>query len=483
MLFSRLSSSLSRSTHPNKAIIDLLTRCLKEEHSSPTRNSYKIRSFQLAIAAIHGHNSPIRSGKEAITLRGIGLGIANRIDFFLQGKEYDEGLNEEARARLLAIETFQKIPGIGERTATNLVNAGAASVSDLRLPQYKGLLKPTQKIGVLYGEHMTRPIPRSEAEEIAAFIRDHISCNFEIHLTGAYRRESAELPAVSILLLHPQHIHVPTPPPPPPPLPSTTAAGKAPVRTRGRQHVPFLEDVVRPLQTAGLLAATLASGSRQWRGVALLPLRADPDANADDDTPVRAWQEVGDRMRDIRAVRGRYVRLELSLAPLKSRGAAQIALTGDEEFMRIARLAAARHGMYLDEYGLWRWHTSEEAALERESQSQSEFEVEVEFEFDPDDVPPPNWPGTPVGYWELVEGESEDRILEELELGSIAPQRRNFRFLASKKRVSARAGTLSTSALAVGVGAGEDESQGPRRRKNGSATRHQDVDGDILGGA
>ena len=47
-------------------------------------------------------------------------------------------------------------------------------------------------------------------------------------------------------------------------------------------------------------------------GVALLPLRADPDANANtDDTPVSTWQEVGDRMRDIRAMRGKYVRLEL----------------------------------------------------------------------------------------------------------------------------------------------------------------------------
>jgi DNA polymerase beta len=126
--------------------------------------------------------------------------------------------------------------------------------------------------------------------------------------------------------------------------------------------------------------------------------------------------------------------------------------------VRIARLAAGRHGMYLDEYGLWRWHTSEEAALERESQPQSEFEVEVEFEFDPDDVPPPNWPGAPVGYWELVEGESEDRILDELELGSITPQRRNFRFLTSRKCASARGGTLLAEALEVGVGAEEDES-------------------------
>ena len=70
-----------------------------------------------------------------------------------------------------------------------------------------------------------------------------------------------------------------------------------------------------------------------------------------------------------------------------------MALTGDEEFVRIARLASARHGMHLDECGLWNWLTSKEAALERESQSQ------FEFEFDHDgDVPPPNWPGA-IGSW------------------------------------------------------------------------------------
>lgn len=57
-----------------------------------------------------------------------------------------------------------------ERTATNLVNAGATSVSDLRLPKYAPLLSPTQKVGVLYGEHMTRPVSRTEAEEIAVRI-------------------------------------------------------------------------------------------------------------------------------------------------------------------------------------------------------------------------------------------------------------------------------------------------------------------------
>lgn len=91
-MFSRLSSSFARSrsrtcstsTGPNKAIIDLLTRCirllqnsqddahtrlclgLKEEDSSLTRNAYKVRSYQVALAAIHQHDKPIRSGQEAI---------------------------------------------------------------------------------------------------------------------------------------------------------------------------------------------------------------------------------------------------------------------------------------------------------------------------------------------------------------------------------------------------------------------------------
>lgn len=90
-MFTRLPSVLSHSrsysTGPNKAIIDLLTRCsrasylsqhdthlgrcpgLKEEDSSPSRNAYKIRSFQTAIAAIYEHKERIRSGQEAIKVR------------------------------------------------------------------------------------------------------------------------------------------------------------------------------------------------------------------------------------------------------------------------------------------------------------------------------------------------------------------------------------------------------------------------------
>lgn len=132
-------------------------------------------------------------------LRGIGLGIANRIDFFLKGKEYVcRRVRAGAPASFLMFhhlyrmrdgrtvswlsKSFKRSLGLGTflfssvvgylsriyrvRTATNLVNAGAASLSDLSLPKYASLLTLAQKVGVQYGDHMTRPIRRAEAEEI-----------------------------------------------------------------------------------------------------------------------------------------------------------------------------------------------------------------------------------------------------------------------------------------------------------------------------
>jgi DNA polymerase beta len=125
--------------------------------------------------------------------------------------------------------------------------------------------------------------------------------------------------------------------------------------------------------------------------------------------------------------------------------------------VRTARLAAARHGMYLDEYGLWRWHSSDEAALESQSDADDHTNAGPEIQ------PNATTAGTEsevvvAGYWELVEGESEERILDELELGMISPHRRNFRFLSNRRRASARAGTLELG-LAVPEEDGDDETE------------------------
>lgn len=101
--------------------------------------------------------------------------------------------------------------------------------------------------------------------------------------------------------------------------------------TRGKPHMPFfqmnpsavsrktsplLQDVVRPLEGAALLAATFSSGPSRWRGVALLPHRLKQPTELRD-ADGGEWQDVGDRLRDLRAVRGTYLRLDLRRATKK----------------------------------------------------------------------------------------------------------------------------------------------------------------------
>ncbi|KAH9009023.1 hypothetical protein EDB84DRAFT_1446578 [Lactarius hengduanensis] len=84
-----------------------------------------------------------------------------------------------------------------------------------------------------------RAMSRSAAEEITAFIRDHISTNFEVHLTGHTNTTpptSQTLPSCGCLFHHHQHIHILQPPPPEPDAPDnpspTLGYGYVGVRVR-----------------------------------------------------------------------------------------------------------------------------------------------------------------------------------------------------------------------------------------------------------
>lgn len=106
-------------------------------------------------------------------------------------------------------------------------------------------------------------------------------------------------------------------------------------------------DVVRPLEDSGLLAATLSGGPRKWQGVTIIPARMNGRANGNgngkgkevvtgdgnggqegmqglaggnghgngsvafDVDDGNKWQNTGQRLRDIRATRGIYRRLDL----------------------------------------------------------------------------------------------------------------------------------------------------------------------------
>ncbi|KAI0039779.1 Nucleotidyltransferase [Auriscalpium vulgare] len=403
----------------------LSTTSVADEESSPARNGYKVRSFQIAISALRQEKQKIASGQEAMKLRGIGVGIAERIDMHLAGKEYDTSIEASARRRAQLVSELRTVPGLGERTAAELVQAGVKSITDLVKPEFEKFLSAAQKVGVTYAAHMERPISRTDAEAVATFIRDHVSSKFEVIVTGGYRLGASEFSEIEILILHPNYVHVPMPQTVP--KKQSTKVVKA-----DRQESPILRDVVPALMSSALLAATLSQGPRKWQGVCLLPTRQSDGS----------WYEVGDRLRDLRATRGKYMRLDLNLAPMKSRGAALLALTGDRDFYRNARLSAERIGMHLNEFGLWRFNSADDAPSDGAAEAN--------------------------GFWELIAGETEESILAELDIGWVEPARRNFRFINNKSTTKTRKRSaylgLNLAALPGDTAAPTSPSTGKRGR-------------------
>jgi DNA polymerase beta len=92
---------------------------------------------------------------------------------------------------------------------------------------------------------------------------------------------------------------------------------------------------------------------------------------------------------------------------MKSKGAALLALTGDREFNIDIRNKAARLGLFLNEFGLWKWTSDTSLREDADDETNSK------------------------GYWSFIEGESEAAVLRELGMSYVEPTKRNFAFLAN----------------------------------------------------
>ncbi|KAF8214937.1 hypothetical protein K438DRAFT_1659786 [Mycena galopus ATCC 62051] len=373
----------------------------EEEAQRPDKNPYKIRAFTDAIRVLGKLDHPIRSASEAKTLKGVGPGIHRRIqDFFEKAGNAPQEVDPEALNQLkldrLARTELEQISGIGPVKARQLVAAGCRTVEQLRTtPEYLDMLSNVQRIGVTYVHHIEARVSRREAETVAQCIRDALSSKYEIIIGGSYRRGAPNSSDIDLIILHPDHVHVPVPTI----FPSHIDVSPSPRKRKNGTRPPSLlqDDIVPILQSRGVLAATLSSGDLKWQGVVLLP---DPASAIKDD-------QLAERKRRTTAIEngdGVYHRADLNLVAQKSRGAALLALTGDIDFNRDLRVRAAKVGMHLNEFGLWRWNDNEEEPAE--------------------------------GFWELVRAETEEEVLKELGMDYVEPTKRNFSSLADA--VSAR---------------------------------------------
>lgn len=95
-----------------------------------------------------------------------------------------KGSDPEEQQRKMMVRSLTSVPGIGPVTAKALVDAGCTSIGDLKRPRFFDMLSLPQQRSARYHEHLERPVERSQAELIAKFISENISCKFDVELVG-----------------------------------------------------------------------------------------------------------------------------------------------------------------------------------------------------------------------------------------------------------------------------------------------------------
>ncbi|PSR78185.1 hypothetical protein PHLCEN_2v7517 [Hermanssonia centrifuga] len=248
-------------------------------------------------------------------------------------------------------------------------------------------------------DDMNTRITRAESEASLALIQELFCPPWEFLLAGSYRRGSPTSLNANLIALHPSHQNV-TPP---------SYDGKVPERV-GHNTVPFKRSslsrvkdgilatqVIPSLVERGFISGTFTTGAYKWQGIARIPMK-NPDG---------VWETLFARKEAIAEGRGCFRSVDISLVPMKSRGAALLALTGDQDFTHIMQEKAAKRGLLLNEFGLWRLLPEGEKLKRKDVQ---------------------------YGRWELVASETEEEIFDELQTPWVDPEKRNFSFLKTRSK-------------------------------------------------
>ena len=145
---------------------------------------FKAKAYEKVIKQLRDHADPITTAEDLKTFTGIGEKIQAKIAEIMATGQLASASRAKETHNLEALETFQKIYGVGPAKATELVAAGFRSVADLRANPES--LNDKQRVGLAYYEDLLERIPRDEM-----LIHEQIlkaDCPYPIEIVGSYRR-------------------------------------------------------------------------------------------------------------------------------------------------------------------------------------------------------------------------------------------------------------------------------------------------------
>ncbi|RMD41302.1 hypothetical protein DV735_g3830, partial [Chaetothyriales sp. CBS 134920] len=290
------------STNPNLQTMYILQQLAN--HYERVGDKWRNLSYRKAIAALRHQQRAVRTKEDALSIRGIGKSIAEKIEEIsttghLRKLEMAEADPQERRLMI-----FMGIYGVGLKQARMWLNQGYRTLEDLL---QNAELTPSQKIGTEHYEDFQARIPREEVRKHAALVEEVLSSidsELQVIISGSYRRGKPDCGDIDLLI-------------------TKQDASLGHIRTLMTQYA------IPELKKRGFLKAELSSShsddsGSKWHGASALP-------------GASLWR-----------------RLDMLYMPWDERGAAMIYFTGNDIFNRSMRLLASWKGMRLNQHGLYK---------------------------------------------------------------------------------------------------------------------------------
>ncbi|KAJ6790370.1 hypothetical protein PWT90_04208 [Aphanocladium album] len=304
----RAGSLDAHASNPNARTVEVLSRMLS--YYERTSDPWRTMAYRKAVAALRRQPARVATAAAARRIPGVGPRLAAKIEEIattdrlrrLEYAEQDDG----------ALPLFLGVYGVGPALAARWAARGLRTLEDVKR---EVKLTPAQMMGIDRYKDLNTKIPRDEVEALADVVRKEAALldgDVQLIIGGSYRRGAPSSSDVDFIVTKPD---------------TDTEA----------QLVPFLQALVRRLQAAGFLVATLAADGNIWQGCCVLPKGS-----------------------------GTWRRMDFLLVPASQLGAALIYFTGDDVFNRSLRLLAQKRGMKLNQRGLYRRVGGKEAPTSSE---------------------------------------------------------------------------------------------------------------------
>lgn len=291
-------------SNPNAYTISILLELA--DYYAQIRDEWRPKAYRSAIAALRRCPTKIATKQQALSLPGIGLSIADKIEEIVLTNRLRKLDYTKLDPRERILQDFTKVYGVGYDQAAKWYAAGHRNLDDLRR---SATLTPNQKIGLEHYTDFDTRIPRAEVEQLAKIAQDclaRLDPSYTLYTMGSYRQGAESSGDIDLLI---------------------TANAETPLHTI---RTLVLDQLVPQLTASGFLVAALATTSAadgtKWHGACVLP-----------SSPLKTWR-----------------RIDFLLVPYAELGAALVYFTGNDIFNRSLRLLASKKKMRLNQRGLFK---------------------------------------------------------------------------------------------------------------------------------